>query len=87
MRNHNLLTSGLQSISPRSVFVSSMVHYPQKHQYIHNSATLLLTHHITPVLQNLIWLTVNQQIYLRLLLITHKALHNLATPYPTELLH
>lgn len=59
----------------------------KKLQYIHNSATLPLTHPITPVLQNLIRLTVNQQIHLRLLLITYKALNKIGSPYLTKLLH
>lgn len=56
----------------------------KKLQYIHNSATLPLTHPITPVLQNLIRLTVNQQIHLRLLLITYKALNKIGSPLPDQ---
>ncbi|XP_075963092.1 uncharacterized protein LOC142966290 [Anarhichas minor] len=62
-----------------------------KLQYIQNSAARLLTHtrsrdHITPVLQNLHWLPVPQRIQYKILL-THKALHNQAPSYLTDLLH
>ncbi|KAK7933805.1 hypothetical protein WMY93_004701 [Mugilogobius chulae] len=62
-----------------------------KLQYIQNSAARLLTHtrsreHITPVLQNLHWLPISQRIQFKVLLITFKALHNLAPPYLTDLL-
>ncbi|XP_033827891.1 uncharacterized protein LOC117375687, partial [Periophthalmus magnuspinnatus] len=61
-------------------------------QYIQNSAARLLTHtrsheHITPVLHKLHWLPVPQRIHFKILLITFKALHNLAPPYLTDLLH
>ncbi|XP_075934503.1 uncharacterized protein LOC142934035 isoform X2 [Anarhichas minor] len=63
-----------------------------KLQYIQNSAARLLTHtrsrdHITPVLQNLHWLPVPQRIEYKILLLTHKALHNQAPSYLTNLLH
>ncbi|XP_072556731.1 uncharacterized protein [Paramormyrops kingsleyae] len=61
-------------------------------QYIQNSAARLLTQtrsreHITPVLQKLHWLPVPQRIHFKILLITFKALHNLAPSYLTDLLH
>uniref|UniRef100_A0A8P4G516 Reverse transcriptase domain-containing protein n=1 Tax=Dicentrarchus labrax TaxID=13489 RepID=A0A8P4G516_DICLA len=63
-----------------------------KLQYIHNSAARMLTHtrtrdHITPILQNLHWLPVPQRIQFKILLLTHKALHNQAPSYLTDLLH
>ncbi|XP_029957253.1 uncharacterized protein LOC115395750 [Salarias fasciatus] len=63
-----------------------------KLQYIQNSAARLLTHtrsreHITPVLHKLHWLPVPQRIHFKLLLITFRALHHLAPPYLTDLLH
>ncbi|CAM4727630.1 unnamed protein product [Leuciscus chuanchicus] len=63
----------------------------QKLQYVQNSAARLLTHtrsrdHITPVLQQLHWLPVQQRIHYKVLLITYKALNNLAPPYLTDLL-
>lgn len=63
----------------------------QKLQYVQNSAARLLTHtrsrdHITPVLQQLHWLPIQQRIHFKILLITYKALHNLAPPYLTDLL-
>ena len=62
-----------------------------KLQYVQNSAARLLTstrsrEHITPVLQNLHWLPVKQRIHFKTLLITYKALHNLAPPYLSDLL-
>ncbi|XP_062864364.1 uncharacterized protein LOC134326089 [Trichomycterus rosablanca] len=64
----------------------------KKLQYIQNSAARLLTHtrsrdHITPVLQKLHWLPVAQRIQFKILLFTHKALHNQAPSYLTDLLH
>ncbi|XP_073709407.1 uncharacterized protein [Misgurnus anguillicaudatus] len=62
-----------------------------KLQYVQNSAARLLTHtrsrdHITPVLQQLHWLPVQQRIHYKVLLITYKALNNLAPPYLKDLL-
>ncbi|XP_072770959.1 uncharacterized protein [Nerophis lumbriciformis] len=61
-------------------------------QNIQNSAARLLTHahsgeHITPVLQKLHWLPVPHRIHFKILLLTHKALHNQAPCYVTNLLH
>ncbi|KAM9363818.1 uncharacterized protein ABDE67_020236 [Symphorus nematophorus] len=57
-----------------------------------NSAARLLTHtgthdHITSVLYELHWLPIPQRIHFKILLLTYKALHNLAPPDLTELLH
>ncbi|XP_028291926.1 putative leucine-rich repeat-containing protein DDB_G0290503 [Gouania willdenowi] len=64
----------------------------QKLQLLQNSAARIITrtpstHHITPVLQQLHWLPIKQRINFKILLITFKALHNLAPPYISDLLH
>ncbi|KAF7649227.1 hypothetical protein LDENG_00144880, partial [Lucifuga dentata] len=61
-------------------------------QIIQNSAARIITHtkssdHITPTLIQLHWLPVQQRINYKILLLTFKALHNLAPPYLSELLH
>ncbi|XP_051255843.1 uncharacterized protein LOC127363447 [Dicentrarchus labrax] len=66
-----------------------------KLEYIQNSAARLLVCSstpppvitLTPVLQNLHWLPVPQRIQFKILLLTHKALHNQAPSYLTDLLH
>uniref|UniRef100_A0A3B1JSL1 Reverse transcriptase domain-containing protein n=1 Tax=Astyanax mexicanus TaxID=7994 RepID=A0A3B1JSL1_ASTMX len=67
---------------------SSSIH---KLQMVQNAAARLLTHtrtheHITPVLQNLHWLPVKYRIQFKILLLTYKALNNLAPPYLSNLL-
>uniref|UniRef100_A0A8C7ZVF8 Reverse transcriptase domain-containing protein n=1 Tax=Oryzias sinensis TaxID=183150 RepID=A0A8C7ZVF8_9TELE len=62
-----------------------------KLQLVQNSAARIITqtpsiHHITPVLQQLHWLPVPHRITYKILIITFKALHNLAPPYLSELL-
>ncbi|XP_070711432.1 stomatin-like protein 2, mitochondrial [Pempheris klunzingeri] len=58
-----------------------------KSQYYADDTQLYLsTNHITPVLQQLRWLPVTYRITYKILLLTFKALHNLAPPYLTELL-
>ena len=62
-----------------------------KLQYVQNSAARLLTHtrsreHITPILKQLHWLPIQHRINFKILLITFKALNNLAPPYLTDLL-
>ena len=64
----------------------------QKLQYVQNSVARLLTRspsreHITPILRKLHWLPITQRIHFKILLITYKALNNLAPPYLTDLLH
>ncbi|KAK7918637.1 hypothetical protein WMY93_009921 [Mugilogobius chulae] len=64
----------------------------QKLQLLQNSAARIITrtpsfHHITPVLQQLHWLPIKQQINFKLLLTTFKAIHNLAPSYISDLLH
>lgn len=63
----------------------------KKLQHVQNAAALLVTltkkhDHITPVLFNLHWLLVNQRIIFKILLITYKALNNLAPSYICDLL-
>ncbi|XP_060780506.1 NACHT, LRR and PYD domains-containing protein 3-like [Neoarius graeffei] len=63
----------------------------QKLQYVQNSAAQLLTRspsreHITSVLRQLHWLPIKQRIHFKILLITYKALNNLAPSYLTDLL-
>ena len=48
--------------------------------YLRVLAFNFITPHITPVLQNLHWLPVPQRIQFKILLLTHKALHNQARP-------
>ena len=63
----------------------------KKLQHVQNAAARLVTlttkhDHITPVLFNLHWLPVNQRIIFKILLITYKALNNLAPSYICDLL-
>ena len=43
--------------------------------------------HITPILQSLHWLPVSQRIIYKTLILTFKALHNLAPSYMQDLVH
>ncbi len=45
------------------------------------------TEHISPVLQQLHWLPVKYRVEFKILLLTYKALHNLAPQYLSQLLH
>lgn len=63
-----------------------------KLQLIQNSAARIITRtpsisHITPVLQQLHWLPFIYRIVYKILLLTFKAINNLAPEYLTELLH
>uniref|UniRef100_A0A1A8M9M8 Uncharacterized protein n=1 Tax=Nothobranchius pienaari TaxID=704102 RepID=A0A1A8M9M8_9TELE len=63
-----------------------------KLQLLQNSAARIISrtpsfHHITPVLQQLHWLPVTSRIQFKILLYTFKAIHNLAPPYLSDLLH
>ena len=60
-------------------------------QKLQNRAARILTYtrkydHITPVLKSLHWLPVEQRVTFKLLLLTFKALHDLAPSYLSELL-
>jgi len=62
-----------------------------KLQRIQNTAARILTHtpkydHITPVLQRLHWLPVNRRITFKILLMTWRALNNMAPAYIKDLL-
>ena len=87
---HAFITSRIDYCN--SILYGSSSKVLNKLQYIQNSAARLLTHtrsrdHITPVLQKLHWLPVPQRIQFKVLLLTHKALHNQAPSYLTDLLH
>ena len=61
-------------------------------QKMQNRAARMLTYsrkydHITPILRSLHWLPIEKRITFKVLLITFKALHNLAPEYLSELLH
>uniref|UniRef100_A0A3B3QUE0 Reverse transcriptase domain-containing protein n=1 Tax=Paramormyrops kingsleyae TaxID=1676925 RepID=A0A3B3QUE0_9TELE len=62
-----------------------------KLQLVQNSTARIITrtpsvHHITPILQELHWLPVRFRIDFKILLLTFKAIHNLAPPYLSDLL-
>ena len=63
----------------------------KKLQHVQNAAARLITlsrkhEHITPILFNLHWLPVNYRIIFKILLITYKALNDLAPSYVRDLL-
>ena len=63
-----------------------------KLQRVHNTAARIVSRtrkyeHITPVLKSLHWLPVNQRIIFKILLVTFKALHDLAPGYISDLIH
>uniref|UniRef100_UPI00358F988E uncharacterized protein n=1 Tax=Myxine glutinosa TaxID=7769 RepID=UPI00358F988E len=86
---HAFITSRLDYCN--SLLYGSPSKITNKLQYIQNSAARLLTHsrtrdHITPVLYKLHWLPIPQRIQYKILLLTYKALHNLAPSYLADLL-
>uniref|UniRef100_A0A669EDX1 Reverse transcriptase domain-containing protein n=1 Tax=Oreochromis niloticus TaxID=8128 RepID=A0A669EDX1_ORENI len=63
-----------------------------KLQLVQNTAARIIsrtrsTEHITPVLKQLHWLPIHLRVNFKILLLTFKALHNLAPPYLSDLLH
>ena len=63
---------------------------PKRLQSVQNAAARVVTltgktEHITPILEGLHWLPVEQHVILKILLITYKVLNNLAPVYPSEL--
>ena len=63
----------------------------KKLQHVQNAAARLITlsrkhEHITPILFNLHWLPINYRIIFKILLITYKALNDLAPSYVRDLL-
>ncbi|XP_037399735.1 uncharacterized protein LOC119264820 isoform X1 [Pygocentrus nattereri] len=83
-----LVSFFLHQRTRRTGFVHKSI---QKLQYIQSSAAGVLTHtkrsaHITPILSQLHWLLVPSRIKFKILLLTSKALLNLAPPYLRELL-
>ena len=86
---HAFVTSKLDSCN--SLIYGLPACQEAKLQRIQNSAARLVAgvkkfDHISPVLNNLHWLTVRKRITFKILLITYKALHGLAPTYLSELL-
>ena len=80
-----------RSFSCNSILYGLPVTELNKLQRVQNAAARLISitpksHHITPVLQQLYWLTVKDRISFKLLLLTFKALHGLAPICISELI-
>ena len=72
-----------------SLLLGSPKHMVQKFQRVQNCAAHLVAGqpraaHVCPVLKELHWLPVEQQIALKVLLLTFKALNNLVPPYLSQ---
>ncbi len=74
-----------------SVLAGLPDHLIKKIQSVQNSAARLVSHvkkhdHITPVLKDLHWLPVRQRILFKVLVVTYKALHDLAPSHISDLI-